>query len=188
MSRIFAIAAVAAVLLVTAGAGGVAYGLSLEEHSDFCASCHTEPESTYVARARQPIPPDLASVHAAKNVRCIDCHGGAPPLDRLAGLSQGAHDYLLYLSGNYHHPAVTTNPLPDANCVKCHGDLFASRAIQNHWHYYLPAWQRALGARAASCVTCHNSHTTAQGSVVKFVPDTRINPICQSCHLFQGIQ
>ncbi len=188
VSRVLTFAAIAAVLVILAGAGGTAYALSLEGHDEFCASCHTEPETMYVARARQAAPADLASLHQAKNVRCIDCHGGAPPVERLAGLMQGAQDYARFLSGDYHHPAVTTNPLPDANCVKCHNDLFASRALQNHWHYYLPAWQRDLGPGAARCVDCHNSHTTAQGNIVKFVPDTRINPICQACHSYQGIR
>ena len=188
MSRILTISAGAAVLLIVLGVGGVAYGLSLEEHNDFCASCHTQPESTYYARAQHAPPPDLASIHLAKNVKCIDCHGGAPPVDRVAGLLQGAHDYALYLSGSYHRPALTTNPLPDANCVKCHNDLFQSRTLNNHWHYYLPPWQQALGAQAAACIDCHISHSTAQGNVVKFVPDTKINPICQSCHLYQGIR
>ncbi len=188
MARLFTLAAVAAVLLIIVGVGGVAYGLSLEEHNDFCASCHTEPESTYYARALKSPPTDLASVHLQKNVKCIDCHGGAPPTDRLGGLMQGAHDYVLYLSGSYHHPAITTNPLPDVNCVKCHANVFARRTIQNHWHFYLPDWQKALGDKAAGCVNCHNSHTTAQGNVVKFVPDTKINPVCQACHSYSGIR
>ncbi|MCA1554335.1 MAG: cytochrome c3 family protein [Chloroflexi bacterium] len=188
MPRPFVLAALAAALFIVVGVGGLAYGLSLEEHNDFCASCHTEPETTYVSRFVKTPAVDLASVHAAKNVKCIDCHGGAPPLDRVGGLVQGAHDYALFITGNYHHPAITTNPLSDVNCVKCHSNLFQSRAIQNHYHFYLPAWQKALGNKAAGCVNCHHSHSTEDGHIVKFVADTKINPICQACHEFQGIK
>lgn len=188
MPRLFVLAALAVVALILVAIGGTAFALSLEEHNDFCASCHTQPEVEYVSRAQKSPPVDLASTHVITSVKCIDCHSGPPPFGRKDGLIQGAQDLLAYLKGNYPQPAITTHPLPDANCVKCHADIFQSRAIQNHYHFYLPDWQRALGDKAAKCVDCHSSHTTANGHLVKFAPDQKINPICAACHEFQGIK
>jgi predicted CXXCH cytochrome family protein len=188
MSRFVGIALTGVALLVVVAGGSVAYGLSLEEHDDFCASCHTQPEVNYYNRTLKTSPSDLAGAHTAKNAHCIDCHSGPPPLGRKDGLIQGTQDYAAFLTGNYTKPAITTHQLPDANCVKCHENIFASRSIQNHYHFYLPDWQRALGDRAARCVTCHNGHTTADGHVVKYMPDTQINPICALCHEFHGIR
>ncbi|MEP7200630.1 MAG: cytochrome c3 family protein [Chloroflexota bacterium] len=188
MPRPFVLAALAVLGLVFLAGGGAAYALSLEEHNDFCASCHTQPEVDYFNRTLKQPPSDLASAHVAKNVRCIDCHSGPPPNGRLGGLMRGARDYLAFVSDNYHKPAVTTQPLSDSNCIACHTKIFDDKSLRNHYHFYLPDWQRKLGSEAANCITCHNSHTTANGHVIKFQVDTRVNPICSACHMFEGIR
>src|SRR5438046_942389 len=124
MSRWLVLAAVAVVALALFARGGAAYALSLENHDDFCASCHTQPEAAFVARSSQAPSTELASAHASKGVHCIDCHSGPPPLGRILGLAQGAQDYAAYLSGQYAKPAVTTHALPDVNCTHCHTNLF----------------------------------------------------------------
>src|SRR5262245_52533854 len=101
MSRLFILAAAAIVALALFAGGGAAYALSLENHDDFCASCHTQPEAAFVARSSQAPATDLASAHASKGVHCIECHSGPPPLGRFDGLAQGAQDYAAYLSGQY---------------------------------------------------------------------------------------
>ena len=68
------IAIVALAIIVTVS--GFSYAATQEEHDSFCASCHTEPETTYVARAATAPPVDLASFHATEETRCIDCHSG----------------------------------------------------------------------------------------------------------------
>src|SRR6202022_202366 len=132
MPRLYALAAAAIAALVILGGGGVAYALSLENHNDFCASCHTQPEVDYYTRTIQQQATDLASAHTVKQVHCIDCHSGPPPAGRAAGPTQGAKDSVAYLSGRYHKPAVTAHPLPDANCVQCHSNLFDDRKLANH--------------------------------------------------------
>src|SRR5262245_45431626 len=136
MSRFFAVSTILVILMLLAASGGIAYALSLENRDDFCASCHTQPEATYYQRTLQTMPTDLTSAHVAKRVRCIDCHSGAGTLGRLDGLQQGAQDLSAYLLNNYQQPAVTTHPLPDANCIQCHTTIFELKSLKNHYHFY----------------------------------------------------
>ncbi len=82
----------AALLAVGFGAAFLVSSSAAEEYDAFCASCHTVPEQTYVARARQALDgmqpyPDLASAHYGLSAvggggfRCIACHRGdsTPP-------------------------------------------------------------------------------------------------------------
>jgi hypothetical protein len=101
---------------------------------------------------------------------------------------QGAQDYLAYLSGRYRQPAVTTHPLPDANCTQCHTNLFGDKSLKNHYHFYLPEWQAKQPGVAAKCVACHTSHTQGNSLVVKYAFDAQVNPNCASCHTFEGIR
>jgi hypothetical protein len=188
MPRLLAVGAVAVVALCLLAGGGAAYALSLEQHDDFCASCHTQPEVDYYHRTLKRPAADLAGAHVAKDVRCIDCHSGPPPAGRGSGLLQGARDYAAYLSGSYHRPAVTTNPLPDANCTSCHANIFAERSLRNHYHFYLPEWQAKEPAQAARCIACHTSHTQGASLVVKYAFDAKVNPSCAACHTFAGIR
>lgn len=167
---------------------GTAYGLRLEERNDFCASCHTQPEVEYYNRTLKP-PSDLSSAHIMqKSVRCIDCHSGAGAFGRADGFTQGVQDLFAYLTNNYDKPAVTTRPLPDANCVKCHDNIFDDKSIRNHYHYYLRDWQTKEPGRAARCVSCHTSHTQGASRTVRYAVDTRLNPLCAACHTFSGIK
>jgi hypothetical protein len=188
MSRLLVLAAVAVVALALLAGGGAAYALSLENHDDFCASCHTQPEAAYFARSSQRPSTDLAGAHASKDVHCIECHSGPPPLGRIHGLAQGAQDYAAYLSGRYAKPAVMTHSLPDANCTQCHTNLFADKSLKNHYHFYLPEWQAKDPAEAARCVACHTSHTQGNSLVVKYAFDVKVNPTCAACHTFEGIR
>ncbi|MEE9216978.1 MAG: hypothetical protein V3U32_06025, partial [Anaerolineales bacterium] len=92
---------------------------ALEGHDPFCSACHTEPEVEYVSRSLSN-PTDLASVHAAVELRCIDCHSGEGLFGRSVSLRQGASDLTAYLSGSYAQPAITTNPVGEVGCTKCH--------------------------------------------------------------------
>src|SRR5512133_3951940 len=75
-------------------------GIGLENSNRFCASCHTEPESAYYARMQQATAADLATLHASKGVRCIDCHSGQGFLARIAGVVNfGMRDTLAFATG-----------------------------------------------------------------------------------------
>ena len=46
--------------------GGFAFAATQEQHDSFCASCHTQPESTFYQRSTAAQPADLASAHTSK--------------------------------------------------------------------------------------------------------------------------
>ena len=107
------------VLSLLAAGSGTAFAIQQENQDAFCASCHTEPEVTYYDQSQASPPATLAAFHAqnaeggSPPARCIDCHSGGGPFGRVEGLKQGAQDTFSYWSGNYHDPAITTNPLGD---------------------------------------------------------------------------
>lgn len=165
--------------------GGIGIALALENQDSFCASCHTQPETTYVQRSRQVHAADLAAYHTQKATACIDCHSGLGLLGRRLGLEQGAHDLVNYVRGEYHSPAITTNPLGDESCIKCHTKILehppgAGKAGTNHYHFYLPQWQQA-DANAPRCVNCHAPHTLGVESL-KFMNQGQVGELCESCH------
>lgn len=170
--------------------GGVGIALALENQDSFCASCHTEPEVTYWQQSVATQSTTLAAFHAHEQTACIDCHSGGGMLGRSEGLSQGAHDLMSYLSGQYNRPAVTTNPLGDDSCVKCHERIFVragertSKAMNGHYHTLMPRWQSA-DSNAARCVSCHTSHKNGPESLL-FMSQVSVGQICDQCHAAMG--
>lgn len=170
---------VLAVALIGAG-GATAYSINLENHDSFCASCHTQPETSYYQASLSSTPETMAVFHSGKAVRCIDCHSGGGPLGRLSGISRGAHDLIAYMSGHYNSPAVTTQPLGDGSCLKCHENVVNNQTFNNHFHVFLSRWQ-AQDPQAAHCVDCHTAHSGAPSSQA-FMQDATVEPVCQACH------
>src|SRR5258705_5533691 len=90
------------------GMTSVTAASTLEDHDQFCSSCHMQPEDGYDQRAQAVIhgsggAVDLASQHYATNepFRCIDCHRGDQGLgDRATTLRIGADDLATYLLGS----------------------------------------------------------------------------------------
>jgi nitrate/TMAO reductase-like tetraheme cytochrome c subunit len=160
-------------------------GMQLENHDNFCASCHTNPESEYVDRAHAGTAVDLASFHTGKDVRCIDCHSGKGAIGRIQAMSLGGHDLLKFVSGHFPQPAPLTRSINDADCTKCHSDISQGRSFNNHFHFFLPQWQQ-LSDNAATCVDCHRSHTTDGMVQNTFLNEQHTVSICQQCHNFAG--
>ena len=184
-SRVLATGAlVAAVIGVIAVSGGTAYALQLEERDGFCASCHTQPEVKYYQQSQATDAVSLAAFHAQKQVRCIDCHSGGGPFGRIDGLSQGAIDAIAYYGGNYKSPAVTTSPLGDGSCTKCHADAMTQQTFNNHFHIFLSRWQ-SIDPDAAHCVTCHTAHPSAS-SAQQYLDSTAVRAVCDQCHTALG--
>lgn len=126
---------VGAFVLLALGSGGFLVAAHMEDDDTFCASCHTQPESTYVSRAQAGQPTDLASYHTGAGdtpTKCIDCHSGSGVPGRAAAMTLGAFDLVSYLTGNARQPAPLTNPISDANCLKCHADTAATRDFNRH--------------------------------------------------------
>ncbi|MDD2922136.1 MAG: cytochrome c3 family protein [Anaerolineales bacterium] len=161
-------------------------GTQLENHDSFCASCHTEGETTFYKRslaADKPV--DLASFHTAKAARCIDCHSGGGITGRIGGLMTGATDTFSYLFTKYPQPAVMEEPFGDGNCLKCHANIAQKQDMNNHFHVFLPKWQ-AADKNAATCVSCHNGHNTNGSVAIQYLNEKDTVAVCQKCHAVAG--
>jgi predicted CXXCH cytochrome family protein len=169
------------VLAFVAAIGGFAFAATQEEHDSFCASCHTQPESTYYQRSLDAQPVDLASAHTPKNVKCIDCHSGSGVTGRMQAELLGAHNALSWYTGMAVQPAKLTEPIHDANCLKCHQEVTVGGGINNHFHAFLARWQ-AQDPNAATCVSCHGGHTTDGEAQIAFLNQTTTEAVCQACH------
>jgi len=160
--------------------------MQFENHNSFCASCHTEGEQTFYDRSTASDPVDLASIHNIKGqARCIDCHTGPGIIGRYGGLMAGSTDLINFFSGHYPQPAALEEPYPDANCLKCHADIFQKQEFNNHFHVFLPRWQ-AVDKNAATCVSCHLSHDITGDVKIGFLNEQTTTAVCQKCHSFAG--
>ncbi|NOZ50177.1 MAG: hypothetical protein GXP37_09045, partial [Chloroflexi bacterium] len=109
-----------AVLPFVIAGSSVAYGAHLENNDAFCASCHTEPESTFVGRAQSAASKtgevqDLAAFHAgqAQAVKCIECHSGDGLSGRVDAMKLGARDLSAYVRGDFPQPSPLTHAIAD---------------------------------------------------------------------------
>jgi nitrate/TMAO reductase-like tetraheme cytochrome c subunit len=182
-------------------AGGFAFAATQESHDSFCASCHTQPESTFYERSTgQPV--DLASFHTPQQARCIDCHSGHGVSGRITAELLGAGNALKWYTGTAVQPAPLTKPIADENCLKCHQDVTArgfapkeditisgvrfrreagEEGGTGHWHQLLARWQ-SKDTRAATCVSCHGGHQSGQSAQAGFMDASRVVAQCSACH------
>lgn len=182
--RLLWVIALAGVLVTLVALSGTAFALDRENHDEFCASCHTEPEVTYYQQSIDTSTSTLAAFHAHEGVRCIDCHSAGGTFGRVAGLEQGTLDLLAYYSGHYQQPAVTTSKLEDESCTKCHSGVTTNRNFSNHFHVFLARWQ-SIDSRAAQCVDCHTSHPTGDATQA-YLERATVTQVCQHCHRVLG--
>ncbi|HSB88662.1 MAG TPA: cytochrome c3 family protein [Anaerolineales bacterium] len=179
-------ALIGATFALSAAGATVAYAAHLENRDSFCASCHTQPETKFYEQSLAA-PVDLATSHAAQQVTCIQCHSGAGVTGRLAAMTTVAlPDLLAYRSGKYHDPAVTTMPVSDDHCLKCHRGVESNRDFNNHFHAFLPLWQARAGRQAAGCVDCHSSHGPGGDPQMAYLSQSVAEAVCQRCHAFAG--
>ena len=166
---------------ILAAAGFITVG-QMENHDSFCASCHTQPESSYFSRSTAASAVDLASDHGIKNAsHCIDCHSGQGTGGRIAAEMEGAMNAMKFVTHTMVQPGVLNNPIADDNCLKCHGDVPQESDFNTHFHLYLAQWQ-AASSSAGTCVSCHTAHTTDSDAQLVFISQTRVEQICQECH------
>jgi len=180
-SKLILVLAVAAGLGVIFAVAGFGFAATMEQKDSFCASCHTQPETTFFERSTAAKPVDLASFHTIKQTRCIDCHSGAGVPGRVSAELLGAHNALLWYSGTAVQPAKLTSPIKDENCLKCHQQVPQTQDFNTHFHYYLSRWQ-ASDPNAATCVSCHSSHDMDVNTGQKYLNVTKVENVCQSCH------
>ncbi len=178
----------AAALIVLAVGSAFTVSFHLENNDAFCASCHTQPESAYYDRTKAAAAPaDLASFHTTKQVTCIQCHSGPGTTGRAMAVTTVAlPDLALYLSGNYHKPAIVTTPIGDGNCVKCHAQTTTRSDFNNHFHNFLSRWRAADPQGAATSVECHRSHATDGSATIAFLQEASTVAVCNRCHAVLG--
>ncbi len=180
-------AGIVLVALLLLAAGGIAGATYVEQDDAFCASCHTEPESTYVARAgatrTQPPGADLASFHAVvtKPVHCIDCHGGEGALGRGQALALALLDAAKFATNRFQQPAMPMSPLPDSACTKCHADSVTREGFENHFHNKLYDEE----APEILCVRCHMAHKPGEERE-SYVTRPVAFEQCNFCHQQMG--
>ena len=173
----------AAVVILLAGSG-LGFAASQEEKDSFCASCHTQPESTYYERSLAAAPVDMASSHHTtddQNSKCIDCHSGSGLTGRLSAMLLGAHNAFMFFTHTATQPAPLTIPIRDENCIKCHDNVAVQTDLSNHFHVFLARWQ-AADPQAAGCVDCHPAHVTGGDASQGFLQAATVEPICERCH------
>jgi predicted CXXCH cytochrome family protein len=171
------------VILLTVGT--LLTAAHMEENDGFCASCHSQPESTYFQRTQAAKPVDLASSHFDHAVKCIDCHSGPGVVGRLGAMRVGTGDLVAFVTHTDKQPAPLTVPIGDANCLKCHADVPNTRDFNRHFHAFLSRWQ-AIDKNAATCVDCHSAHTTDGSTSLGFLQQVRTEQVCQRCHAVAG--
>lgn len=201
--RFFLPALLAVVVLgIGAAAAGVTVASEMEKDNNFCGSCHTEPETTYLTRFAMALSdraPDLAAFHYRHSqsvitpqidkIRCVDCHVGEGVLGRATVLSLAAFDAFKYYTRTARQPAQIVFNVQNEACVKCHEQdvkKFADSPVRpfiidNHFHYkyYQP------GAPPVTCTDCHIAHQ--EGSELNQYQFRKITvPVCEACHRFEG--
>jgi nitrate/TMAO reductase-like tetraheme cytochrome c subunit len=193
---------IAGVVLVLMTAGGFAFAASQESNDSFCASCHTQPESTYFQRATAGQPSDMASFHTTQKTLCIDCHSGQGLMGRVQAELLGASNAFKWFTGTAVQPAVLLYPIGDQNCLKCHQNVTRRGYVpklpitvpgarggrrdddggNNHWHEQLAKWQAAAAASAGTCVTCHSGHAAGFTAQSGFMNAQKVQATCDACH------
>lgn len=198
--RVIPVVIGAVITVVVLTASGFAFAATQESHDPFCASCHTQPESTFVQRSTST-PVDLASYHTTQNSLCIDCHSGPGVLGRMQAELMGARNAFKWFTGTAVQPAVVNFPISDQSCLKCH-QAVTQRGFtpkeqitvpggrsgegegeggDGHWHQFLTRWQ-AADPNAGTCITCHSGHATDGNAQNGFINNQTVQATCDACH------
>jgi hypothetical protein len=182
--------------------GGVSIVSANEQNDQFCGSCHTQPETTYLARFQTALTGeanDLAAFHhkqlyprnspTAQHIKCIDCHVGEGLVGRGIVVSLAAWDALKYVTHTARQPAQVVFNIQNEGCIKCHDAQVKVNLdkpakpflIDNHFHYLL----FEPGAPYESCVSCHLAHRVgAEANGFEFT--SVYIPVCEDCHQKEG--
>jgi predicted CXXCH cytochrome family protein len=180
-------------------AGGVLIaGLSLvalaatERNDNFCVACHLHEEK--FKRFTSVPSTDLTGPHHAKDVRCIDCHGGADLPMRARVWTNAALDTGRFLIRRYGEPDHMKLQLRVKECAQCHTPILKRQQTM------APDQEEAQEGRAGNayheirphdavrmtCVRCHATHTTDGDPKAQFIARKRVEPICRECHATLG--
>ncbi len=183
--RVLALGAIFVALTIIISVGYVSYR---EQDNRFCVSCHTQPETEYLARNlradEKQSAEDLASFHhRKKQVRCIDCHVGEGFLGRSAVVSIAALDAFKHYVGIARQPAVIIFPVQNEACIKCHVNEVLQPGFENHMHN--KQFDGKDPVPFLRCTDCHVTHRPGDERTAFQFRDT-IFPQCEYCHTTVG--
>ncbi|MEP7285481.1 MAG: hypothetical protein ABI947_06910 [Chloroflexota bacterium] len=180
--------------LIIFGGIGFVGATALEEHDEFCTSCHTVPETTYFQRANTAtnnpsvVIADLASYHyqqaqtKSQTFGCIECHRGDSSLtNRVQTLALGAQDTVTFVMGKadptLEKTTINQPALVNAACIGCHTDtLLTVNGNQTHFHNWLPQTAQLVAQGKQLIVSNNNGRNRRLRTV-----NTTLT--CTSCHL-----
>ena len=190
--RLLIMSGLALCVALVLGVGGFSFVAAQEEQDSFCASCHTQPESTYYERSIAAQLVDLATAHKHEEIRCIDCHSGVGLVGRIEAQMMGAQNALLWYTGAATQPAPLKYAIGDDHCVKCHADVtteqfdLAERSKlfgpRGHYHAYLAQWKETDPQAKANCTTCHSGHDLGADAKSTWLVPASAEPTCEACH------
>lgn len=145
------------------------------EEVNTCLDCHSTLENQ---------PPDIVqwqrSIHAERNVACVDCHGG----DSTASTKEEAHSP----EAGYVGASAKAN-IPDL-CASCHADVVRMRQYDlptDQWAKYkesIHGLRLAEGdPNVATCYDCHGGHLILKANdPASSVYPSNVPNMCASCH------
>ena len=186
------------------GLGSAIGGSVLEDHDDFCTTCHTKPENTYYDRAQQALKDkasaadlqslikeraalDLASQHyiVTDTLTCISCHGGTRNLgDRIESLALGVKDSAVNFLGRADQTiekATTGDPaLINRACVACHITQLVTLKFENHFHVKLPQTWALLQIGVQPIIPAETPNALTNARTKPELLNTTLT--CLSCH------
>ena len=190
------------ILLIFSGIGFVT-ATALEDQDNFCISCHTVPEVTYYNRAYVSLDhpdqtvSDLATAHyhlSQQNGKtpfaCIDCHRGDAGLaDRVAAITLGARDALIFVTGHEDPTIEKTQTaegwLSNNSCIGCHAStLLNVTGFNNHYHTKL--MQAAALVASGAKFTIGGNLTTlpdVNQAVADWTRTINVTLDCTACHV-----
>lgn len=191
--QFFIMGGIAICAALVLGVGGFSFVAAQEEQDSFCASCHTEPESTYYDRSLAPEMVDLATAHRhTKETRCIDCHAGIGLVGRVEAQLMGARNAVMWYTGSATQPAPLTIPVGDDHCVKCHAEVKTEQfdmevrskifGPRSHYHAYLDQWKASDPQATANCTACHSGHNLGGTDKTTWLVPATVQTVCEACH------
>ncbi len=117
-----------------------------------------------------------SGIHAANNVRCVDCHQVHPGVLKAKEAGRNGFNTAPDAATNADYVSPETKVFVEsraqinANCLRCHRNVEAQMSMPYH---------HPLREGKMSCIDCHNPHGGPNGMNLK---TANVNELCLSCH------
>lgn len=171
-------------------AGGTFAGVGhLKRDNAFCTACHVDGRRLHTDQYRALVRgagntlaarhgPPVRVADGRRPMRCVDCHRGVSPRDKVRLQLTALGDVAVYLAGRAAEPEGLSYPMPDANCTACHDRITGGR------FHRIRAHRAPIPVR---CTECHAAHRPGPGPAGTDPAHTRTR--CARCHpgLAEGV-